>query len=56
MIGLNLDLFETNVINLAVVIGFLVSFGGDFLRTSLETRRQTILRSFKEAQENAAPI
>lgn len=54
MIGFNLDLLDTNVINLTVVIGFLVSFGGDFLRTSLETRQQAILKRFMEAEENSA--
>jgi F-type H+-transporting ATPase subunit b len=53
MIGLNLDLFDTNIINLTVVIGCLVSFGGDFLRTSLETRQQAIWKRFMEAEKNA---
>lgn len=54
MISLNFDLFETNVINLTVVIGFLISVGGDFLRTSLEARRQVILKRFMEAEANSA--
>ena len=53
MIGFNLDPLDTNIINLTVVIGFLVSFGGDFLRTSLEKRQQAILKCFVEAEENS---
>jgi F-type H+-transporting ATPase subunit b len=51
MISLNLDLFETNIINLSVVIGVLIYIGGDLLQSILETRKNTILKSIKEAEE-----
>ncbi len=51
--GFNGNILETNVINLAVVIGIVVSFGGDALRSLLENRRQTILNSLQEADQRA---
>ena len=47
--GFNGNILETNVINLAVVIGIVVFFGGNTLRSLLENRKQTILNSFQEA-------
>jgi len=40
--GINTNIFETNIINLAVVIAIVISFVGDALRELLETRRQKI--------------
>ena len=51
--GFNGDIFETNVINLAVVVGIVVSLGGDALKALLETRRQTILQNFEEAKSRS---
>ena len=51
--GFNGNILETNVINLAVVIGIVVSFGGDALRSLLENRKQTILNSLQEADQRA---
>lgn len=41
--GMNTDIFDTNVINLAVVIGVVVTAGGDSLRDLLGNRKQIIL-------------
>ena len=49
--GLNLDLFETNIINLAVVIFGLYKFLPGFLGKILEKRRTTILSDLKDAEE-----
>lgn len=48
--GLNGNILETNIINLSVVVGVVVSFGGDALRSLLQTRKETILKNFKEAK------
>ena len=49
--GLNLNLFETNVINLAVVIFGLYKFLPNFLGAMLERRRSAILSDLKDAEE-----
>ncbi len=49
--GLNLDLFETNIINLAVVIFGLYKFLPGFLGKILDRRRQAILLDLQEAEE-----
>ena len=49
--GLNLDLFETNIINLAVVVFGLYKFLPNFLGGMLERRRSAILLDLKEAEE-----
>ena len=49
--SLNLDLFETNIINLAVVIFGLYKFLPGFLGKILEKRRTTILTDLKDAEE-----
>jgi len=51
--GFNTNILETNIINLAVVVGVVVSFGGDALRALLENRRQTILNNLREADLRA---
>jgi F-type H+-transporting ATPase subunit b len=48
--GLNLDLFETNVLNLAIVIGALVWFLPKFLGGILERRRGAILSDLQDAE------
>lgn len=47
--GINTDLIETNVLNLAVVIGVLVYFGKDIVSDTLKTRKETILKSLQDA-------
>ena len=49
--GLNLDLFETNIINLAVVIFGLYKFLPNFLGGMLERRRTAILADLKDAED-----
>jgi len=49
--GLNLDLFETNIVNLAIVIFALYKFLPNFLGGILERRRAIILSDLKDAEE-----
>ncbi len=49
--GLNLNIFETNVLNLAVVIFGLYKFLPNFLGGMLERRRSVILTDLKDAEE-----
>ncbi len=51
--GFNGNILETNIINLSVVIAIVVSFGGDALRSLLENRRQSILKTLQQADERA---
>ena len=52
--GLNLNIFETNIINLAVVVFGLYKFLPGFLGKILERRRTTILSDLKEAEQRLA--
>jgi len=52
--GLNLNLFETNILNLAVVIFGLYKFLPNFLGGMLERRRSAILTDLKDAEERLA--
>lgn len=49
LFGFNGNLLETNVINLAAVVGIVVYFGGDALRSLLLNRKQSVLSSLQEA-------
>ncbi len=49
--GLNLNLFETNIINLTVVIFGLYKFLPGFVGKILERRRAAILSDLKDAEE-----
>ena len=49
--GLNLNLLDTNLINLVIVIGVLVWFLRGFLGGILERRRQAILTDLRDAEE-----
>jgi F-type H+-transporting ATPase subunit b len=49
--GLNLNPFETNIINLAIVIAGLVWFLRGFLGGILDRRRQAILADLKDADD-----
>ena len=49
--GLNFDLFETNIINLAIVIAGLVWFLRGFLGGILQRRRDAIVADLREAEE-----
>jgi len=52
--GLNFNLFETNIINLAIVIAGLVWFLRGFLGGILERRRAAILAELQDAEERLA--
>jgi F-type H+-transporting ATPase subunit b len=52
--GLNLNPFETNIINLAIVIAGLIYFLRGFLGGILERRRSAILSDLKDAEERLA--
>jgi F-type H+-transporting ATPase subunit b len=51
--GFNTNIFETNVINLAAVLGIVIFFVGKNLTALLETRQQTILNNLREADLRA---
>ena len=51
--GVNTNLLETNVLNLAVVIGVVIKVVGDSLRSLLDQRRQAILSTLQEADLKA---
>jgi F-type H+-transporting ATPase subunit b len=52
--GINTNIFETNIINLAAVVAIVVSFVGNNLKSLLEERKQTILNNLQEASQRAA--
>ena len=52
--GLNLNLFDTNIINLAIVIAGLVWFLRGFLGGILERRKANILADLKDAEDRLA--
>ncbi|QLE57711.1 F0F1 ATP synthase subunit B [Nostoc sp. TCL26-01] len=49
--GLNLDILETNVINLAILIGILFYFGRKVLSNILNERQANIATAIQEAEE-----
>jgi len=49
--GLNLDIFETNIVNLFIVIGVLVYFGRNVLGKILAERRETIASTIASAEK-----
>ncbi|MGF1496164.1 MAG: F0F1 ATP synthase subunit B [Elainellaceae cyanobacterium] len=49
--GLNFDLLDTNLINLAIIIAALVYFGRKFLGSTLVERRSQIESAIKEAEQ-----
>lgn len=49
--GLNLDILETNLINLAIIIGVLVYFGKNSLGKMLNDRKAQIEAAIKEAEQ-----
>lgn len=49
--GLNVDFFETNIVNLAIVIGVLYYFGRKVVGKILVQRRETIETAIKEAEQ-----
>ncbi len=51
--GLNLNLLDTNLVNLAIIIGVLIYFGRQFLGGLLGARRERIEREITEAEQRA---
>ena len=51
--GFNTNVFETNIINLAAVVGIVVSFVGKNLTSLLEDRKNTIVKNLQEANQRA---
>ena len=51
--GFNGNILETNILNLGVVLGIVVSLGGDSLRSLLENRKQTISNNLQQAEKRA---
>jgi F-type H+-transporting ATPase subunit b len=51
--GFNTNIFETNIINLAAVVGIVVSFVGKNLSSLLESRKTTIVKNLQEANQRA---
>jgi F-type H+-transporting ATPase subunit b len=51
--GFNGDILETNIINLAVVLGVVISFVGKNLTALLEDRKVAILKNLQEANQLA---
>ncbi|BEI31688.1 CF0 ATP synthase subunit I (chloroplast) [Bryopsis sp. KO-2023] len=47
--GINTNIFDTNIINLAVVIAIVISFVGDALKSLLKNREQLIVSNIQEA-------
>jgi len=54
--GINTDIFETNVINLAVVIAVVITVVGDAFNDFLSTRKQTILDNISASDKRVADI
>lgn len=52
--GLNTNILETNVLNLAVVLTVVITYVGDALRGLLANRKQNILNNFREADQRAS--
>ena len=51
--GLNLDIFETNIINLSILIGVLFYFGKGLLTKILTERKATIATEIQAAEKSA---
>jgi F-type H+-transporting ATPase subunit b len=52
--GLNTDIFETNIINIAVLVFGLFNFVGGFLKTSLAERKLKIKDAVEESESQLA--
>lgn len=52
--GISSDILGSNVINLAIVMGLLVVYGGKFVGNLLTERRNRIAEEIKEAENRAA--
>lgn len=48
--GINTDIFETNILNLAIVVGVLVYYGKGTLSDIINGKKETIIKSLQEAE------
>ena len=53
-VGINFDIFETNVINLAILVGGIFYLGSNALSETLAERQQRILGAIQESEERLA--
>lgn len=53
-LSLNTDIFETNVINITILLAGIIYLGSNALSTSLSERQQKILGSIQESEERLA--
>ncbi len=51
--GLNLDILDTNLVNLAILVGLLLFYGRKFLTQLLTDRRNKIEAEIKQAEQRA---
>lgn len=51
--GINTNILETNIINLAAVVGIVVTFVGNNLTALLEDRKKMIISNLEEANQRA---
>jgi F-type H+-transporting ATPase subunit b len=51
--GINTNILETNIINLAAVVAVVVNFVGQNLTATLDDRKKTILKNLQEATQRA---
>ena len=49
--ALNLDIFETGLLNILALLGILIYTGKDFLGSLLEERKTTIVKSVQDAED-----
>ena len=49
--ALNTDIFETNIINIVLLVGILFKVLGDALKTSLASRKQKIIDDVNDAEK-----
>nr|YP_010337784.1 ATP synthase CFO B subunit subunit I [Sahlingia subintegra]UNJ17369.1 ATP synthase CFO B subunit subunit I [Sahlingia subintegra] len=49
--GINTDIFETNVINIGILLGIVIYAGKPFLTSALRARQDKVLASIQEAEE-----
>ena len=52
--GFNTNFYETNILNLTVVLIIVVKVVGDAIRSLLDERRQTILSTLQEADQKVS--
>jgi len=50
-IGLNFDILETGVLNIAALVGILIYTGKDFLGSILQERKSIIVKSVQDAED-----